>query len=42
MKKIEKIIKWYQQNNSNNTTIKEAIRFPQLAEKSEQRNLLKF
>ena len=44
MKNIEKIVKimkngspamqWYQQKNSNNTTIKEAIRFLQLAEKN--------
>ena len=35
------VLQWYQQKNSNNTKIKEAIRFLQLAETSEQRNLLK-
>ena len=35
------VLQWYQQKNSNNTTIKEAIRFIQLAEKNEHRNLHK-
>ena len=34
------VLQW-SQKNSNNTTLKEAIRFLQLAEKSEQRNILK-
>ena len=36
------VLQWYQRKNSNNTIIKEAIRFLQLAEKSEHRNLLNY
>ena len=46
LKSYEKLWKmgvpqWYQRKNSNNTTIKEAIRFLQVAKKNEQRNFVK-